>query len=254
MYSRTIAHLPSSQIPTRHTGGHRRGRFRESSREANHDDTDVGSQSRWRQRRIYARCHVRCDEGPHSTCNRPPAGSRRHPQSSTAPPATRAPTGRSGSTRTLRSGSRGVHHHSSHGEGAREQTRAVQFVVSSAATVCVRYLVVYVHSPRLIPVLHTNLTTNKSKEIRSTLSEVLVLVLEKWSSASLEKQIPLIADAIRRACGDADSNARTCGRRRRPCSTGWSPRRRNRLTASDLAVWTARSSICKCLRFVTSVS
>ncbi|XP_050673521.1 CLIP-associating protein isoform X2 [Leptidea sinapis] len=90
-------------------------------------------------------------------------------------------------------------------------------VVSSAATVCVRYLVVYVHSPRLIPVLHTNLTTNKSKEIRSTLSEVLVLVLEKWSSASLEKQIPLIADAIRRACGDADSNARTCGRRAYAC-------------------------------------
>ncbi|GBP40250.1 CLIP-associating protein [Eumeta japonica] len=86
-------------------------------------------------------------------------------------------------------------------------------VVSSAGTVCVRYIVTYVHSPRLVPVLVTNLTSNKSKEIRSTLSEVLVLLLEKWSTGTIEKQATAIQDAIRRACVDADSNARTCGRR-----------------------------------------
>ncbi|CAG5005397.1 unnamed protein product [Parnassius apollo] len=86
-------------------------------------------------------------------------------------------------------------------------------VVSSAGTVCVRYIVTYVHSPRLIPVIATNLTTNKSKEIRSTLSEVLVLVLERWSGGALEKQQAAVRDAIRRACADADSVARTNARR-----------------------------------------
>ncbi|RVE40095.1 hypothetical protein evm_015255, partial [Chilo suppressalis] len=85
-------------------------------------------------------------------------------------------------------------------------------VVSSAGTICVRYIVLYVHSPRLVPVIVTNLTTNKSKEIRSTLSEVLVLLLEKWSPLSVEKQQQVVRDAIRRACVDADSTARTYGR------------------------------------------
>ncbi|XP_063544536.1 CLIP-associating protein [Cydia strobilella] len=86
-------------------------------------------------------------------------------------------------------------------------------VVSSAGTVCVRYIVTYVHCPRLVPVVATNLTTNKSKEIRSTLSEILVLMLEKWSLPAMEKQLPVVRDAIRRACIDADSTARTYGRR-----------------------------------------
>ncbi|XP_072937577.1 CLIP-associating protein [Epargyreus clarus] len=86
-------------------------------------------------------------------------------------------------------------------------------VVSSAGNVCVRYIVLYVHSPRLIPVLATNLTTNKSKEIRSTLGEILVLLLERWTAQSIEKQQPAVRDAIRRACVDADSSARNYGRR-----------------------------------------
>uniref|UniRef100_A0A2A4K084 TOG domain-containing protein n=1 Tax=Heliothis virescens TaxID=7102 RepID=A0A2A4K084_HELVI len=86
-------------------------------------------------------------------------------------------------------------------------------VVSSAGTVCVRYIVSYVHSPRLLPVIVTNLTTNKSKEIRSTLSEVLVLMLEKWPAQTIEKQQAAVRDAIRRACVDADSTCRTYGRR-----------------------------------------
>ncbi|XP_049882539.1 CLIP-associating protein isoform X2 [Pectinophora gossypiella] len=86
-------------------------------------------------------------------------------------------------------------------------------VVSSAGTVCVRYIVTYVHSPRLVPVIVTNLTTNKSKEIRSTLSEVLVLLLEKWPAQTIEKQQQAVRDAIRRACVDADAHARNCGRK-----------------------------------------
>ncbi|XP_052757139.1 CLIP-associating protein isoform X2 [Galleria mellonella] len=86
-------------------------------------------------------------------------------------------------------------------------------VVSSAGTVCVRYIVSYVHSPRLLPALASNLTTHKSKEIRSTLSEVLVLLLEKWSSSTIEKQQAVVRDAIRRACVDADPTARTCARK-----------------------------------------
>ncbi|XP_063898023.1 CLIP-associating protein isoform X4 [Helicoverpa armigera] len=86
-------------------------------------------------------------------------------------------------------------------------------VVSSAGTICVRYIVSYVHSPRLLPVIVTNLTTNKSKEIRSTLSEVLVLMLEKWPATTIEKQQAAVRDAIRRACVDADSTCRTYGRR-----------------------------------------
>ncbi|XP_052742848.1 CLIP-associating protein isoform X2 [Bicyclus anynana] len=86
-------------------------------------------------------------------------------------------------------------------------------VISSAGTVCVRYIVTHVHSPRLVPALATNLTTHKSKEIRATLCEVLVLLLEKWSTPSIEKQQAVIRDAIRRACTDADSAARNYGRK-----------------------------------------
>ncbi|KAF9810428.1 hypothetical protein SFRURICE_019026 [Spodoptera frugiperda] len=72
-------------------------------------------------------------------------------------------------------------------------------VVSSAGTVCVRYIVTFVHSPRLLPVIVTNLTTNKSKEIRSTLSEVLVLMLEKWPAQTIEKQQAAHYNYFRRA-------------------------------------------------------
>ncbi|XP_045782682.1 CLIP-associating protein isoform X1 [Maniola jurtina] len=86
-------------------------------------------------------------------------------------------------------------------------------VISSAGTVCVRYIVLHVHAPRLIPVLATNLTTHKSKEIRATLCEVLVLLLERWSTPSIEKQQAAVRDAIRRACVDADSSARNYARK-----------------------------------------
>ncbi|CAH2084329.1 unnamed protein product [Euphydryas editha] len=86
-------------------------------------------------------------------------------------------------------------------------------VVSSAGTVCVRYIVTYVHAPRLVPVLATNLTSHKSKEIRATLCEVLVQLLERWSTGSLEKQQAVVRDAIRRACADADGAARNYGRK-----------------------------------------
>ncbi|XP_050359201.1 CLIP-associating protein [Nymphalis io] len=86
-------------------------------------------------------------------------------------------------------------------------------VVSSAGTVCVRYIVTYVHAPRLVPVLATNLTTNKSKEIRATLGEVLVLLLERWSPSAVEKQQAVMRDAIRRVCADADGAARNYGRK-----------------------------------------
>ncbi|CAH0716796.1 unnamed protein product, partial [Brenthis ino] len=86
-------------------------------------------------------------------------------------------------------------------------------VVSSAGTVCVRYIVQHVHAPRLVPVLATNLTSSKSKEIRATLSEVLVLLLDTWSPQVLERQQTVVRDAIRRACGDADSAARNHARK-----------------------------------------
>ncbi|XP_013175650.1 PREDICTED: CLIP-associating protein [Papilio xuthus] len=86
-------------------------------------------------------------------------------------------------------------------------------VMSSAGTICLRYVVVHVHSPRLLPPLATNLTTHKSKEIRSTLSELLVVLLEHWSTSCIEKQQQVVRDAIRRSCTDADSTARSHGRR-----------------------------------------
>lgn len=86
-------------------------------------------------------------------------------------------------------------------------------VVSSAGTVCVRYIIVHVHAHRLIPVLVTNLTTSKSKEIRSTLSDLLVVLLDRWSTSIIEKQQTVIRDAIRKATTDADSSARNHARR-----------------------------------------
>ncbi|KAG7312583.1 hypothetical protein JYU34_000886 [Plutella xylostella] len=86
-------------------------------------------------------------------------------------------------------------------------------VVSSAGTVCVRFIVSHVHCARLLPAVAANLTSHKSKEIRSTLSEVLVLILEKWSPSIVEKQQQVVRDAIRRAAVDADCNCRTHARK-----------------------------------------
>ncbi|CAG9134185.1 unnamed protein product [Plutella xylostella] len=45
------------------------------------------------------------------------------------------------------------------------------------------------------------------------LSEVLVLILEKWSPSIVEKQQQVVRDAIRRAAVDADCNCRTHARK-----------------------------------------
>lgn len=47
----------------------------------------------------------------------------------------------------------------------------------------------------------------------SIYSEILVHLLENWSSTSIERQQAAVRDAIRRACIDADSTARNNGRR-----------------------------------------
>ncbi|XP_077285270.1 CLIP-associating protein isoform X2 [Arctopsyche grandis] len=86
-------------------------------------------------------------------------------------------------------------------------------IISSSGVIAIKYIVRYVHAPRLIPYIIQDMTTSKAKEIHSVLSEILCLLLETWSTPALEKQLNVIKEGIKKGCSDADNTARINCRR-----------------------------------------
>lgn len=81
-------------------------------------------------------------------------------------------------------------------------------VISSSGTVALKYVIKNTHAPKIVPIITQNLMQSKSKDIRSTLSEVMVLLFEEWPTKALEKNCILLRDALRKGIADADSDAR----------------------------------------------
>ncbi|XP_040158826.1 CLIP-associating protein isoform X5 [Anopheles arabiensis] len=81
-------------------------------------------------------------------------------------------------------------------------------VISSAGTIALKYVIRYTHAPKIIPILTQNLMLSKSKDIRSSLSEMLGLLFEEWPTKTLEKHNSLLREALRKGMADADNDAR----------------------------------------------
>uniref|UniRef100_A0A1L8E5Z7 Putative microtubule associated-protein orbit n=2 Tax=Nyssomyia neivai TaxID=330878 RepID=A0A1L8E5Z7_9DIPT len=86
-------------------------------------------------------------------------------------------------------------------------------VISSAGTIALKFVIKYTHAPKLIPILTSNLMQSKSKDIRSTLCEVMCLVYEEWATRSLERNATALRDALKKGFSDADVDARRHSRR-----------------------------------------
>ncbi|CAG0914035.1 unnamed protein product [Notodromas monacha] len=85
-------------------------------------------------------------------------------------------------------------------------------IMSTSGTVCIRFLIQNVHSPRLIPILTMSMS-HKSKEIRRAVCEFLAHLLNTWPTAPMERHLSALSDALRRGVSDADPEARIFSRK-----------------------------------------
>ena len=86
-------------------------------------------------------------------------------------------------------------------------------VISSAGTLTLKYVIRYTHVPKLLPIITSNLMQSKSKDIRSTLCEIMNMIFEEWPTKALEKNQLLLRDALKKGITDADAEARRHSRR-----------------------------------------
>ncbi|PVD35984.1 hypothetical protein C0Q70_02954 [Pomacea canaliculata] len=85
-------------------------------------------------------------------------------------------------------------------------------IMATSGCVCIRFIIQYVHSSRLIPIVTSNMSS-KSNAIRRQACEFLNQLLHSWGTHTLEKHIAILQDAIRRGISDADSEARAFARK-----------------------------------------
>ena len=86
-------------------------------------------------------------------------------------------------------------------------------IISSAAIITLKYVIKYTHTPKIIPILTTNLMQSKSKDIRSNICELLILLFEEWQTKTMERSSSMLRDAIKKGISDADNDARKFSRR-----------------------------------------
>lgn len=86
-------------------------------------------------------------------------------------------------------------------------------IIASAGTVALKYVIRYTHAPKLIPIITSNQLQSKSKDIRSSLCEIVGLLLEDWTTKAMEKFALNLRDSVLRGLSDADNDARRYSRR-----------------------------------------
>ncbi|EDW37782.1 GL15047 [Drosophila persimilis] len=86
-------------------------------------------------------------------------------------------------------------------------------VIASASTLALKYIIKYTHSPKLLKIYTDTLQQSKSKDIRSSLCELMVLLFEEWQTKALERHATILRDVLKKTLGDADSEARRHSRR-----------------------------------------
>ncbi|ESN96016.1 hypothetical protein HELRODRAFT_189071 [Helobdella robusta] len=85
-------------------------------------------------------------------------------------------------------------------------------VMANSAVVCIKFLLKYIHSPRLIATIATNLTS-KSNIIRKFCCEFIWIVLSDWSKVELERQVTIFQEFVKKGLVDADADARMHARK-----------------------------------------
>ncbi|CAG5119353.1 unnamed protein product, partial [Candidula unifasciata] len=85
-------------------------------------------------------------------------------------------------------------------------------VMSTSGVVCIRFIMQFVHTSRLIPIITGHLTS-KSNIIRRYSLEFVNQILHSWPTHCLEKHIAILQDAIKKGINDADLEARAHSRK-----------------------------------------
>lgn len=86
-------------------------------------------------------------------------------------------------------------------------------VISSSGTIALKYVMKFSPSAKLVPIITQNLLQSKSKDIRASLSEVMVTMFEDWPTKMLEKNAQTLRDVVRKGLQDADVDARRHSRK-----------------------------------------
>ncbi|XP_034103036.1 CLIP-associating protein [Drosophila albomicans] len=85
-------------------------------------------------------------------------------------------------------------------------------VIASASTLALKYIIKYTHAPKLLKIYTDTLQQSKSKDIRASLCELMVLLFEEWQTKALERHALVLRDTLKKSIGDADSDARRYSR------------------------------------------
>lgn len=85
--------------------------------------------------------------------------------------------------------------------------------MSTSGDVTVKFIIRHIHSPRLIPIITSNATTSKSKEIRRSCCEFIEIIMTHWPTHPLEKHVALLQECVKKGVADADPEARVLSRK-----------------------------------------
>ncbi|XP_052344512.1 CLIP-associating protein 1-B-like isoform X4 [Oncorhynchus keta] len=85
-------------------------------------------------------------------------------------------------------------------------------VMATSGIAVIRLIIRHTHYPRLIPIV-TGSCQSKSVAVRRRSFEFLDLLLQEWQTSSLERNVAVLTETIKKGVHDADSEARSVARK-----------------------------------------
>uniref|UniRef100_A0A4W5NCS6 Cytoplasmic linker associated protein 1 n=1 Tax=Hucho hucho TaxID=62062 RepID=A0A4W5NCS6_9TELE len=85
-------------------------------------------------------------------------------------------------------------------------------VMATSGIAVIRLIIRHTHYPRLIPIV-TSSCQSKSVAVRRRCFEFLDLLLQEWQTSSLERNVTVLTETIKKGVHDADSEARSVARK-----------------------------------------
>ncbi|XP_055764518.1 CLIP-associating protein 1-like isoform X3 [Salvelinus fontinalis] len=85
-------------------------------------------------------------------------------------------------------------------------------VMATSGIAVIRLIIRHTHYPRLIPIV-TSSCLSKSVAVRRRCFEFLDLLLQEWQTNSLERNVAVLTETIKKGVHDADSEARSVARK-----------------------------------------
>ncbi|XP_029612320.1 CLIP-associating protein 1-B isoform X11 [Salmo trutta] len=85
-------------------------------------------------------------------------------------------------------------------------------VMATSGIAVIRLIIRHTHYPRLIPIV-TSSCQSKSVAVRRRCFEFLDLLLQEWQTSSLERNVAVLTETIKKGVHDADSEARSVARK-----------------------------------------